>query len=195
MALIFLDCHQAVKGGLFQLTRGGIKTYNGSQKQKPWSLKIMELSETGEVLRGSKFFSDLAAVDIERLADICHTASYGAGETIFRQGDFGEHLYVIARGRVFLERTVDMGGRKGRVVIEALGRGRTLGCWSTLLAEPHVLMSTATCQESTDVVVVRGAELRAMMTENTEFGFSVLERLCFLLRERIQAAYGALEKF
>jgi CRP-like cAMP-binding protein len=155
----------------------------------------MQLSETGEVLRGSKFFSDLAPADVERLASICQAAAYGAGETIFRQGDFGEHLYVIARGRVFLERTVDMGGRKGRIVIEALGRGQTLGCWSTLLAQPHVLMSTATCQEPTEVVVIKGTDLRNMMTGNAEFGFTVLEKLCFLLRERIQAAYGALEKF
>jgi hypothetical protein len=34
-----------------------------------------------------------------------------------------------------------------------------------------------------------------MMTKNTEFGFNLLEKLCFLLRDRIQAAYGALEKF
>jgi CRP/FNR family cyclic AMP-dependent transcriptional regulator len=155
----------------------------------------MELSEIGQVLHSSKFFSGLEASDVERVAGICQVAAYGAGETIFRQGDFGEHLYIIGRGRVFLERTVDMGGRKGRVVIEALGWSQTLGCWSTLLAQPHVLMSTATCQEPTEVVVIKGADLRAMMTGNTEFGFNILERLCSLLRERIQAAYGALEKF
>ena len=155
----------------------------------------MELSQIGEMLQRSKFFGGLQTGDLERLLSICHIGEYGAGETIFRQGDLGEHLYLIANGRVFLERGVDMGARKGRVVIEALGKGQTLGCWSTLLARPHVLMSTATCQEPTEVVVIKGSELRAMMTGNAEFGFNVLERLCFLLRERIQAAYGALDKF
>jgi hypothetical protein len=32
------------------------------------------------------------------------------------------------------------------------------------------------------------------MEEDTQFGFFILERLCFLLRERIQAAYGAMDK-
>lgn len=155
----------------------------------------METNEIKDNLGHSTFFRGLKTPDMERIAGISRMADYGAGELIFRQGDFGEHLYVIASGRVFLERSVDMGGRKGRVVIEALGRGQTLGCWSTLLAEPHVLMSTATCQEPTQVVVIRGADLRAMMTGNASFGFNVLEKLCFLLRERIQAAYGALEKF
>ena len=155
----------------------------------------MTSDEIVSTLKASKFFNGLASTDLDRIAGVSRMAVYGAGELIFRQGDFGEHLYVIAHGRVFLERSVDMGGRKGRVVIEALSRGQTLGCWSTLLGEPHVLMSTATCQEPTNVVVIRGADLRAMMTGNASFGFNVLEKLCFLLRERIQAAYGALEKF
>jgi hypothetical protein len=32
------------------------------------------------------------------------------------------------------------------------------------------------------------------MEEDTPFGFFMLERLSFLLRERIQAAYGAMDK-
>ena len=41
---------------------------------------------------------------------------------------------------------------------------------------------------------MRGARLRQMMTAKPQLGFSVLERLCFLLWDRIQAAYGAMEK-
>jgi hypothetical protein len=32
------------------------------------------------------------------------------------------------------------------------------------------------------------------MVSDARFGFNVMERLCFLLRERIQSAYGAMEK-
>jgi hypothetical protein len=44
------------------------------------------------------------------------------------------------------------------------------------------------------VLVIKGAVLRRMMIENRELGFNILERLCFLLRDRIQSAYGAMEK-
>ena len=79
-------------------------------------------------------------------------------------------------------------------MIESLGKGRVLGCWSTLLDAPHVLMSSANCQRPTTVLAVRGAQLRQLMTSKTDFGFNILEKLCFLLRDRIQAAYGAMEK-
>jgi CRP-like cAMP-binding protein len=119
---------------------------------------------------------------------------YEPGGYIFRQGDFGEHLYVIAEGHIFLERSMDVGTRQGSVVIGILGKGRVFGCWSTLLDEPHNLMSSATCQKPTKIVTIKGSDLRNMMLDNADLGFKILERLCFLLRDRIEGVYGALEK-
>jgi hypothetical protein len=89
---------------------------------------------------------------------------------------------------------VDLGTKKGSVLIEALGKGRVLGCWSTLLDMPHILMASATCQKPTSIIAMQGSDLRKLMIGNTELGFNIMERLCFLLRDRVQAAYGAMEK-
>jgi hypothetical protein len=35
--------------------------------------------------------------------------------------------------------------------------------------------------------------LREMMLDNFQLGFKILERLCFILRNRIRGAYGAME--
>ncbi len=154
----------------------------------------MKRSEIEEALAISEFFKDLEKSDINELVDLSRMETYNAGDYIFQQGDFGEQLYVIAEGRVFLERTANLGPRKGSVIIEALGKGRVLGCWSTLLGESHILMSSASCQQPTKVATFRGADLRRLMHDNSTLGFNLLERLCFLLKDRIQAAYGAMEK-
>ena len=80
------------------------------------------------------------------------------------------------------------------MVIEALGKGKVLGCWSTLLGEPHILMSSTACQKPTTIVTINGSDLRQMMIDHSKIGFNLLERLCYLLLERIQSAYGAMEK-
>jgi CRP-like cAMP-binding protein len=154
----------------------------------------MEPSEIESVLSGSELFRGLDSKDIAKVASLCRSESYEAGDEVFRQGDFGEYLHVIVEGQVVLERAMDMGTRRGQVTIGMLGRGRAFGCWSTVLGETHNLMSTATCQKPTRVLVIRGADLRDMMMSNTSLGFNLLERLCFLLRDRIQGAYGAMEK-
>jgi CRP-like cAMP-binding protein len=154
----------------------------------------MDVAEITSVLEASEFFKGFERDHIEKIGALCRIENYEPGEFIFQQGDFGENLFIIAQGHVFLERALDLGSREGSAVIGILGKGRVLGCWSTLLGESHKLMSSARCQRPTRVIALKGDDLRAMMLSNRELGFPVLEKLCFLLRDRIQAAYGAMEK-
>jgi CRP/FNR family cyclic AMP-dependent transcriptional regulator len=101
----------------------------------------MNRSEIKQALAGCEFFENLEEGDIEKIISLCWHREFKAGEYVFQQGDFGEHLHVIAEGQVVLERAIDLGVRKGTVTIEALGKGRVLGSWSTLLGQPHLLMS------------------------------------------------------
>ena len=89
---------------------------------------------------------------------------------------------------------MSLGTQEGRAIIGVLGKGRVIGCWSTLLGHPHHHMSSALCQKPTSVLAIKGTDLRDIMLGNIQLGFNVLERLCFSLRERIQSAYGALDK-
>jgi len=154
----------------------------------------MNRSEIQRVLESCELFTGLDETDIRKIASLCQVEAYEPGEDVFRQGDFGDNLFIIAEGHIFLERSTDLGNRKGNVVIGILGRGRAFGCWSNMLGEPHNLMSSASCQKPTRLVVISGTALREMMINNKGLGFDVLERLCFLLRDRIQAALGAMEK-
>jgi len=154
----------------------------------------MDRGEKKQALASCEFFEGLDTDDIDRIVALCWERNFKIGEYVFQQGDFGEHLHIVTEGQVVLERSVDLGVRKGSVTIEALGRGRVLGSWGTLLNQPHLLMSSAVCQKPTRVLVFRGADLRNLMLSNKELGFNVMEKFCFLLKDRIQAAYGALEK-
>jgi len=145
-------------------------------------------------LEGCELFSGLEKTDIEKIVKLCQMKSHEPGEYIFRQGELGQCLYVIAEGHVFLERSIDLGPRKGSAVISILGKGRAFGCWSTLLDEPHKLMASAICQKATKVIVINGAELREMMLKNVGLGLNVFRKLCYILRDRIQGAFGAMEK-
>ena len=154
----------------------------------------MNRAEMEHALGSCEFFELLGKKEISEIAGLCQANAYKSGEYVFQQGDHGEHLYVIAQGYIYLERSMDLGARKGNIVIEALGKGRLLGCWSTLLDLPHTLMSSAICQKPTTILAMKGSDLRRIMVGNTKLGFNIMERLCFLLRNRIQAAYGAMEK-
>jgi CRP-like cAMP-binding protein len=154
----------------------------------------MDREAIRQAIAGCEFFEKLGAGDNEKIVSLCWERAFKTGEYVFQQGDYGEHLYVICQGQVVLERAVDLGVRKGTVPIETLGKGRVLGSWATLLGQPHLLMSSAVCQQPTQLLMMRGADLRNLMLSNTSLGFNVMEKFCFLLKDRIQAAYGAMEK-
>jgi len=154
----------------------------------------MERSEVIRALESCELFSELEKSEIEKIAQLCQMETFRPGEHIFRQGELGECLYIIVEGNVCLERSIDLGPRKGNAVISILGRGRVLGCWSTLLDEPHKLMASATCQRPTKVVVMDGAELRDIMLRNVGLGLNVFRKLCYILRDRVQGVFGAMEK-
>ena len=156
--------------------------------------KMMKTTAIEKALKESRFFKDFEETTIAKIADIGQLVKLEAGENVFQQGDFGQHIHIIVNGHVSLERKTDLGKRTGSVVIDMLGKGRFLGCWSTLLGEAHILMSSATCQTDTQTVALKGEDIRRIMSEDTAIGYVILERLCHLLRERIQAAYGALER-
>jgi CRP-like cAMP-binding protein len=153
----------------------------------------MDRAEIIHLLEGCEFFKGLQEDNIQAITDLCRMQAYAAGDHIFRQGDLGEQIYVVAEGHVFLERSLDLGIRKGSAVIGMISKRKLFGCWLTLLNEEHTLMSSAVCRKPTKVLVINGPDLRQMMLDNNEFGFNVLERLCFLLRDRLKGAYGAME--
>ena len=154
----------------------------------------MDPSEIINALERCEIFSGLEKDEIKKIAGLCWVERFKPGEYIFRRGQLGENIYVIAEGHVFLERAIDLGLRKGNAIIGTLGKGRALGCWSSLLDEPHHLMASAACQKATRVVILRGADLRNMMLDNVDLGLNVFRKLCIILRGRLQGAYGAMEK-
>ena len=154
----------------------------------------MDREEMKQVIASCELFEELENSDIDKIINLCREKTFNVGEYIFHQGDSGEHLYIIIEGEVMLERAINLGIRKGIVSMGILGQGHVLGSWSLLLDRSSLLLSSTLCQKTTRTLAMRGADLRNLMLINKDFGFNILEKLCFLLKDRIQAAFGAMEK-
>jgi CRP-like cAMP-binding protein len=153
----------------------------------------MQLPAIQKVLEECEFFKGLDRQQVECIAPICRVCRYEAGESVYRQGGSGEDLHVVVEGQILLERAVSVGPRHGSVAVAMLGKGKIFGGWSTLLNEGHTLMLSAVCRKPAVLLVLKGADLRRLMTADIRLGFALLERLCLLLRERLQLALGAIE--
>ena len=154
----------------------------------------MDRAEIIHFLENCELFKGLKQENLEEMADLFRVETYAAGDHIFRQGDLGDRIYIVAQGNVFLERSLDLGIRKGTASIAMLTKGKVFGCWSSLLDKGHKLMSSALCRKPTTVLAIKGADLRKIMLRDNVLGFEILERFCFLLRDRLKGAYEAMEE-
>ncbi|MEW5908319.1 MAG: cyclic nucleotide-binding domain-containing protein [Thermodesulfobacteriota bacterium] len=154
----------------------------------------METEFIVETVAGCELFKGIPEETAGKIVSLCRPGSFDEGYIIFQQGDFGESLYIIGEGLIILERSIDLATRKGTVTIDSLGKGRVLGSWSTLLGEPHILMSSAICRKASTVLEIKGKDLRGMMISDKNLGFAIMEKFCLLLRNRLRAAYVAMEK-
>jgi CRP-like cAMP-binding protein len=145
-------------------------------------------------VEGCELFKGLDKKSIMEISALCREESFRAGEYVFHQGDLGESIYIITEGLVFLERCINLGSSQGNKVVGMLGKGRSFGCWSTLLGECNSFLSSAVCQKHSKVIAFKGADLRGLMLNNPDFGFNMLQKICLLLRDRIQDVFGAMEK-
>jgi CRP-like cAMP-binding protein len=153
----------------------------------------MQTEAIRSILAASELFKGLDPNQIADIAPICRPCRFDAGDTIYRQGGVGEEIFIIAEGQVVLERAVSVGPRKGTVPVAFLGQTKIIGAWSTLLSEPHQLMLSAVCKRAATLISINGADLRRLMLRDIELGFRILEKLCLLLRERVQVTLGALD--
>jgi MFS family permease len=92
-----------------------------------------------DLLRGSPIFAPLPYLVVRRLARALGTRTASAGETLMREGDAGDVMYVLERG----EASVVVGSRR----VAQLGPGDVFGEIALLLDVPR----TATVTAATDV--------------------------------------------
>ena len=157
----------------------------------------MDIEKITEILRMCELFSELSDTELVSIANLGRVEKFEPGEKIYEQGGIGTKLYILAQGRVTLERTVELGGgRIANVTVFALKEQtnrRLMGGWSALVGEQHVQMCSAVCEKPTKVISMRCSDLRETIIKNSIIRIKILEKLILLLRDRIYSSYGAIE--
>jgi CRP-like cAMP-binding protein len=119
-------------------------------------------------------FSPLTDAERDFLASSLSSAVFGRGEEIIRQGEQGDSLFVIQRGRV--EVLVTSGGEQE--VVDTLGVGSVFGEMSLLTGSPR--SATVRAVEDTEVVPVTVGAFRQIVEKNP----AVLEAVTGVISRR-----------
>ncbi len=122
-----------------------LDSVDASMMRIQFTSKRVPLPETAELCRSSALFRGLAEETIGDLAEMTDEQVFHAGDYLFREGDHGDGMFIIARGAV----QVLKGERDD--VLAVLGGGDVLGEMALLTGAPR----TASARAGTTVTVGR----------------------------------------
>ncbi len=133
--------------------------------------------EIFRLLRKIELFDPLSDSQLEDLAESASAEEYAAGESLVRQGDPGDSLYVMVSGKV--EVTVE-DAKLGKIHVAFLKEGDYFGEMSLLTGEPRSATVTAVCE--TRVIKVPKEGISGLLEEEE----SILEPLSAMLDKRLK---------
>lgn len=105
--------------------------------------------------------------------DMKDAVSYEAGETIFKQGEPGDTLYVVRSGEV----AISFDGEP----LETVGVGSILG--EMALIDRSARSATATAKNACQLIPVNEGRFRSLVSENPFFALHVMEVMADRLRK------------
>lgn len=138
------------------------------------------MEELTELLKRSDLFCGLAEEDIRRLIAIGRWATYNADETIIREGDPSEELYIIQKGMVEVvvpRGTVpDIPGPPEVTPVVRLGEGQIFGEMG--LVDRGVRSATVRAvMDGTTVFILPRDAFYTLCDQNHAIGYTIMRNI------------------
>jgi len=129
-------------------------------------------------LESCKLFAPLSPDELATLRTATRTAAFPGGAEIFKEGDAGDALYVVASGSVLISAVMGTGERQ---VLSRVPPGEVFGELAIIDNQPR--SATATAEIETTLYVVPRDEMIVMLTRSPQFSFSMMREITQRLRE------------
>ncbi len=145
----------------------------------------MHLQESKRVLRQSDLFRDLNEIHLDLILMICEEISYRSGEYVFRQGDPGDALYIVARGEaeIIMEPQDD---RAAGLIIATSKQNDTFG--EILLVDEGTRSASVRCKTDTQLIRISRDRLLRLCYDYPEIGFHIMHRIAAGLAIKLRSS-------
>ncbi|MFC2082085.1 Crp/Fnr family transcriptional regulator, partial [Candidatus Bipolaricaulota bacterium] len=124
----------------------------------------------------------------ETILSLCRERDCPAGEPILSEGNYGEELYVLAKGKVRIELTVT--DAADFVTVEQITDGQLFG--ELALADRRNRSAIAQCETDCSLITIRCKDLLGLLETEHRIGFVVRRNLARILATRLRRTNAKL---
>ena len=129
-------------------------------------------------------FEGLTAAQRDVLRPLFDPCDCYAGTILFEQGDPADYLFAVVTGEVVVTFKPD---DAPTLIVARVQPGSIVG-WSAVLGS-RCYTSSAECTQYTQLLRVRGTNLRRLCIQHPETGVQVLDRLAAVIAERLRSTH------
>jgi serine/threonine protein phosphatase PrpC/CRP-like cAMP-binding protein len=131
-----------------------------------------------EVLKGMPLFRYLTYTELVRVMNLAETRELVAGQSIFKDGDPGEDMYVVLKGTVRLH--------KKDATIAELKKGAHFGEMALVDRTPRSLSASASASEPTRLLAIRRKDFYELIKKEPGLSVKLLWSFVQVLAERLR---------
>jgi len=136
------------------------------------------MKNTGEILRQVHVFSSLTNEELERLLEIVLLRPYRKGMFIFMEGEPGDALYFVQKGRIKLTKTLADGREH---ILHFVGEGQIFA--EVLMFDDGPFPATAEVMTDSTVGIVRNKDLETFLKGHPDITLKILKIMSRRLRK------------
>jgi len=141
-----------------------------------------------KVVAGMALFEGLTPKERKHVLALCRERECTAGETILSEGNYGEEIYVLARGKIRIELTVT--DAADFVTVEQITDGQLFG--ELALADRRNRSAIAQCETDCSLITIRCKDLLSLLETEHRIGFVVMRNLSRILATRLRKTNAKL---
>ena len=157
----------------------GSRTCTPSGPDAPSGHGSLDMAARRDLFREQR----LPSMEINFLSSLASEEAFEPGATIFREGDAGDKMYVIAEGQVMISKSVDGAGEEA---LSFLTRGDYFGEMSLIDKQPRSADAKAHPEEGAVVLGLRHEVVEQILDIDRLSSLRLLKILCRLVSERLR---------
>ncbi len=142
------------------------------------------------LIKQAAIFADLTEAEVLHVAEICHEQRFKFGQVIFREGDPGNRLYIIAEGEVRISRDVPGSGEEALTVLK---KGACFGEMSVF--DRSERSTDAIANIDTVLLTITRSDFEILLDFNRDIAYKILWAVVRLLSSRLRVTNDNLRSF
>ncbi len=143
-----------------------------------------------ELVKQSAIFADLTDDELSHIIEICKEQKFKSGATLFKEGEPGNRLYIIADGEVRISRNIPGSGEEALTVLK---KGACFGEMSVF--DRSERSTDAIANKDCTLITITRSDFEIMLDFNRDIAYKILWSVVRMLSQRLRITNDNLRSF